>query len=169
MGMYKHLSDVAKVLRSDETLLRLLYYQPEDISKNVPDPLDPKLKNITEMDIDKQWEIIDEHICLSPIAEDLETKKICRIFIYAGRRKPNNYNYLVAQQSIVVDILVHFSFEQGDIRVSRIADRINELLTLSTVTGYGKVDYIEGVPINSPKNYVGYQHVFKVGSIKVWV
>ena len=163
--MHNHLRDIVKVLKTDETLLRLLYYPPEDLAKNVPDPLDVRLKNILEMDIVYQVKIRNEHIYLSPKADDLDTKHLCRIYAYAGRRRPNS-NYLTADQEIIVDILCHFDYENGDLRSMRIADRINELICLERVTGMGRVDYVGGGQINCPKNYTGYQHIFKTVGFK---
>lgn len=165
MGMHKNLQDVVELLRSDEQLLRLLHYPPSNLAKDILDPLDNKLKNIRDMEMEKLWEIRDEHIHFASHADDLEKKHICRIYLYAGRRRPTS-NYIMADQEIVIDILCHSDFENGDLRSMRIADRVNKILSLSRVTGMGKVDYVLGSRINAPKDYVGYQHIFKIGSIK---
>ncbi|MCI1590397.1 hypothetical protein [Heyndrickxia oleronia] len=165
MGMHDNLFEVFNVLKNDEKLLRLLYYPPQDLAKNIPDPLDERLKNIGEMESEKQALIRGEHIYFSPQADDLETKKICRLYLYAGKRRPTS-NYLMADQEIVIDILCPFEYENGDMRSMKIADRINELVCLNRITGIGKVDYVYGNQVNALKDYVAYQHIFKVCSMK---
>ena len=60
----------------------------------------------------------------------------------------------MADQEIVIDILCHSDFENGDLRSMRIADRVNELIALERITGMGKIDYVLGSRINAPKDYV---------------
>lgn len=164
MSMFKNLRDIVKLFRFDETLLRLLHYPPEDIAKNVKDPLSPTLPNVLE--IDTTWSIRDKHIFLVPKADDLVTTPICRIYLYAGRRQPQTRgSFAVANQEVIVDILCHMDFEK-DLRSMRISDRINELLVMERVTGLGKMDYVDGRPISAPSGYVGYQHVYEFGSSK---
>jgi hypothetical protein len=164
MGMYDNLKDIVTVFRNDETLLRLLYYPAEDLTTNTPDPLDISLQNILSMNEDMQWEIRDEHIMLIPKGSDLEEKKLCRIFLYAGRRQSTG-NYLAANQQVIVDILCHMNYEK-DLRSMRISDRINELLVAENVTGIGKMDYFNGSPISAPKDYIGFQHIYEFSAFK---
>jgi hypothetical protein len=91
---------------------------------------------------------------------------MCRIFVYAGRRSPDNGNYAMANQGVIIDILVHNTFEEGDLRTTRISDRLNELLISERVTGIGKMEYASGNPIGSPSGYVGFQHVYKFTEFK---
>lgn len=170
MGMYENFLDILKVLRNDETLLRLLYYQPEDAVNNIPDPLSDSLPDILKMDSKTRNEIRNNHIVKSSKADDLEDNPICRIYIYAGKRIPErdrNNSYLMAEQQMEINIIVHNDFENEDIRMERILDRLNYLLCLNRITGIGKMDYEDGRPIlNAPKNYVGYQVIYKFGSTK---
>lgn len=163
MSMYKNLIDIVQVFRHDEELLRLLHYEPENIAKKIPDPLDVSLPNI--LDIDDDWKIRDNVIKLVPKTSNLEEKPICRIYLYAGRRDGSTNNYLTAKQQIVVDVLCHTDFEQ-DIRSTRICDKVNDLLVHSRITGFGKIDYLEGTPISAPVDFIGYRNIYEVGSFK---
>ncbi|PGZ96949.1 hypothetical protein COE51_16390 [Bacillus pseudomycoides] len=166
MGMYQNFLDIMNVIYNDEDLLRLLYYPPANLGTDTLDPLDPCLPNIKDMEVKTKWNIINERVMLTPKTDDLDSKAICRILIYAGRRRPNSGNYLMAHQHFVVDIVCHFSFENGDIRSTRISDRLNELLALQHITGIGKMDYYDGNQLSSPKEYVGYRHIYEFGSTK---
>lgn len=162
MGIYDNIKDIVKIFNNDEILLRLLYYYPKNISKTNSDPLDPNLDNIIGNDV--YWEIIEDRIMLTPKSSDLDEKKICRIYVYAGRRKPMNGSYLFSTQQVRVDILCHFDYEK-DLRSMRISDRINELLVGNRATGIGKVSYVNGDQIGAPEGYVGYSHVYEFGSM----
>ncbi len=161
MSMHKSLVDIVHVFRNDEELLRLLHYKPEDIAKNIPDPLDPTLPNI--LDIDEDWSIRDKVLYLVPKSSDLEKEPICRIYLYAGRRERTSNNYMFANQEIIVDIVSHMNFEK-DLRSTRVSDRVNELLVNENITGVGKVLYEMGVPIGVPVDYVGFRHHYKIGN-----
>jgi hypothetical protein len=159
--------DIINVLNFDEDLLRLLYYAPSNLVTNTPDPLDISLQNILDMDEETQWAIRDERIKLTDKTDDLTPDKpICRLFIYPGRRSPSRGNFLFANQEVVIDILCHNDYENSDLRTTRIADRLNELFVSERITGIGTMDYLNGTPINSPKEYVGYRHVYNFGEFK---
>jgi hypothetical protein len=164
MGMRKNLRDIYKLFLYDEELLRLLHYKPEDMVSGRPEPIDDSLTNINDLPLDEQWTIRDECIKLVPKSDDLVEKEICRIYLYAGRRRPTR-NYHVASQEVVVDILCHEDYEV-DQRSAWIGDRINELLIQEHVTGLGEIDYVDGNQISCPSGYVAYQHVYKFGSTK---
>lgn len=161
MGMYDTFRDIYNLFYNDETLNRLLYYPPQDYIENRPDPLDESLNNV--LDIDEFGEIRNDRIMTTNKSSDLEKKKLCRLYLYAGRRKPNNSSFLVADQQVTVDILCHSDFEI-DLRLARISDRINELLVSQRVVGIGKVKYIDGRPIGCPQDYVAFQHVYQIGN-----
>ncbi|PKR82850.1 hypothetical protein [Heyndrickxia camelliae] len=164
MTMHKNFMDIYHLLNNDEQLNRLLYYSPLNLIENTPDPLDPSLPNV--LDIDEDWEIRTDRILLTPKSDDLTAdKSICRILIYPGTRIPTS-NYYVADQQLVVDILCHFDYENGDLRSTRISDRLNELFCLNRITGIGKMDYVRGTPIGAPVQYVGYRHAYEFGSFK---
>ncbi len=162
MGMFDNQMDIIKVLRADENLLRLLTYKPFDGTNK--DPLDPTLSNIN--DSDNAWDIRNNSIIMVPKANDLTNDNpACRICVYAGERRGNS-NYLTADQELVVDIFVHEMFEKGDLRTTRISDRLNHLLVNERITGISKMDYKYGNPIAAPDNYVSYRHIFKYGVVK---
>lgn len=157
--------DILNVLYFDETLLRLLYYPAKSLKGNVKDPLDVSLANVT--DIDTDWSIRNSRIMKTAKDDDLTADKpMIRMFVYAGRRTPDSGNYALANQGIIIDILVHNSFEESDLRTTRISDRLNELFVSERVTGITKMDYQSGTPIPSPSGYVGYQHIYKIVSVK---
>jgi hypothetical protein len=167
MGMYKNIQDILNVLWYDEELLRLLVYMPENILTNTPDPLDSSLENILEKSIEEQWKIRNEVIMLTPKDDDLVENRKCRLFVYLGDREPNRGNYHIATQELVVDILCHSDFENGDMRTTRIGDRLNELFAMERVTGFGKTDYVRGTIISrTPSQYVGYRHIYSFGGMK---
>jgi hypothetical protein len=165
VAMYEDFLDIIKYLKTDETLLRLLYYPSEDVGNNVLDPLDVSLPNILGMNIETRSEIINKRIMKSSKFKDLETEQLCRLYVYAGRRRPNG-NYKTADQELRIDILCHSDFENGDLRSLRISDRLNELLCQSRIIGIGQMDYVIGDQINAPYEYTGYQNVFTYSTFK---
>lgn len=163
MGMYDILRDVVKVFRSDESLLRLLYYPAQNLITNTKDPLDASLPNILSMNEEKLWQIRDKTIYTISKGDDLETEPLCRIYLYAGRRNPDR-NYLLANQEITVEIFIHNEYEK-DLRSLRVSDRVNELLISQHITGIGKVEYVQGFPINAPNDYVAYRHNYEIRNL----
>lgn len=167
MGMYKNIQDILNVLWYDEELLRLLHYEPEDIRTNTPDPLSPTLPNILEMTEIQQWEIRDKVIMLTPKDDNIIGDRKCVIFAYLGNRRGNKGNFLTADQSVVFDVFCHADFENGDMRSSRIGDRLNELFALERITGIGKMNFDSGRVISRvPSQYVGYQFVYDFVNFK---
>ncbi|MBL4950987.1 hypothetical protein JK635_01875 [Neobacillus sp. YIM B02564] len=165
MGMYDDFLSIIKYLKSDEQLLRLLYYPPDN-GNDIVDPLDINLPNILDMDIEERSKITNLRIMKSAKVTDLENDSICRLYIYAGRRSPTNYNYLFANQELVIDILCHSNFENGDLRSTRITDRLNELFCQENLVGIGKMNFIGARQINAPYEYTGYQIVFEYSTFK---
>jgi hypothetical protein len=166
MGMYNDFLDIIKYLKSDEELNRLLYYPAEDLGNDVVDPLDVSLPNVMNMDVEERSEIINKRIVKSAKYKDLEDDKICRLYVYAGRRLPENNNYLFASQEVVIDILCHSDFENGDLRSLRISDRLNQLICNERIVGIGKMGFVGARQINAPYEYVGYQVIYDFGSLK---
>jgi hypothetical protein len=167
MGLYQNLQDIINVLYTDEELLRLIYYSPANLSTKTPDPLDSSLVNIMDMDEEEQWKIRNERICFSSKTSDIPVDEpFCRIYVYTGRRIPNNGNYLFATQELVIDILCHSDFENGDLRTLRISDRLNELFCQEQVTGLWKMDFVGAGQRSAPNEYTGYQVVYKFDTFK---
>lgn len=158
--MHDHLIDIFEKLYFDEELLRLLYYPPENLALDIPDPLSPTLPNILDLPIKDQWEIRKDRISKTPKSEDLTKNRICRLYIYAGNRRPQSGNYSAAAQDIKVDILCHYTFEE-DLRSMRISDRVNKLLVNKPITGMGKMEYVNGNPAAAPNDYVKFQHLYR--------
>src|SRR5690625_1227435 len=159
VSMRQSIRDIYQTFLNDEELLRLLYYPPENLAENRPNPLDESLPNILDMDLDKLWSIRDDTILLTSKTDDLDVEPKCRLLFYAGRRTPT-HNYLVADQTIVCDILCHFDYER-DQRSRWISGRVNELIVRSRVTGRGEVDYVRGEPISDAKKYIRERHTYE--------
>lgn len=165
MSMYKNITDIINVLNFDEILLRLLYYSPANLATNTLDPLNILLQNVMDMDEETQWNIRNERIKVSDKTDDLiPDKPMCRILLYAGRRLPVRSNYMFADQEFHIDIFCHNSFEDGDFRLEKISDRLNELFVSERITGIGKMEYLNGNILSSPREYVGFKHIYKFGS-----
>ena len=164
MGMYNDFLDIIKYLKSDEELLRLLYYPPEN-GNDVLDPLDASLPNIMDKDIEEKSEIVNKRIMKSAKYKDLENDSICRLYLYAGNRRPTS-NYSSANQELVIDILCHSDFENGDLRSLRISDRLNQLFCQERLVGIGQMDFVGARQVNAPYEYTGYQVIFTYSTFK---
>ena len=153
------MSAIYKVVTSDEEMLRLLYYKPQN---GLDDPLSPSKTNV--LDMPNSYEIIDEFIKFAPKVDDLTEKNICRLLFYPGRRSPTR-NQQTSSQEFVFDIFVHIDdFQMKDLRQEKIVDRLNKIMFGKRIMGLGKVESNGGNPIKSPANYIAYQIVYSVGS-----
>ena len=148
MGMYDNFLDIYLYLKTDEELNRLLYYPP--MTSTVLDPLDKKLPDIMRMDVVKRSEIINDRLLKSNKTSDLEKKRLCRLYMYAGDRRTDRNSFLIADQDIVLDIMCHSEYENGDFRTMRITDRLNTIFSNERVTGIGKCQFVGGRTINAP-------------------
>jgi hypothetical protein len=164
MRMRDNIQDIYKVFTSSETLLRLLWYLPENQSDN---PLDPAKSNILTKGTLEKWTIINDRIKTVPKVDDLDLEPKCRLLFYAGNRHKTG-NYLMSDQDVVIDILVHYEFEDVDLRLEWICDVVNDLMFDNRITGIGKVSYgggYSGLYIqDTPQGYVGYRLVYNFGS-----
>ncbi len=151
--------DLYKVFTTDETLLRLLYYQPTNFSD---DPLSISKTNI--LDMSNKWDIIRDRIRTTEKVDDLDATQKCRLLFYAGKRKSYGDNYLISAQEVVCDILCHFSYDEVDLRLSWICDTVSSLIYDKRITGTRKIRYVTGGNISAPKGYVGYRLVYEIGS-----
>ena len=151
-------TNIYQRLIGDEELMRLLKYSPKSGS-NLFDPLDPKLPNLVDATSDSYWELVDERVVLGEKTSDLLESKICKLYMYEGRRRPVFENYLVATQEVYVDIFIHESFDR-DLRISRISDRINELIALERIAGIGRLEYKAGNPREAPTHYRRFLHQY---------
>ncbi len=163
MEMREMLYDIFKKFTTNEKLLRLLYYKP---SSGTDNPLDSTKPNILQMEINARWDIINDTIKSTKKVDDLDTTEKCRILFYPGRRNPKGNNYYVSDQTIVIDILTHTSFDEVDMRCVWIADHVNSLLHNETVTGGVKMLFRSGDQIGAPIGYVGYRLIYEYISIQ---
>lgn len=167
MGMYQNIQDILKVLWYDEELLRLLYYKPEDIRTNTPDPLSSTLPSIMDKPEIEQWDIRDKVIMLTPKDDNIIGDRKCVLFVYLGDRRSDRRNYAMADQNIIFDVFCHVDFENGDMRTARIGDRLNKLFIAERVTGIGKMQFDSVRAISRvPSQYVAYRHTYEFGNFK---
>lgn len=161
-------------LRRDEELLRLLHYPPTDIrpSNYNPDPLSPELDNIVDKEsageeaLVEYWDIVDRHLFRTSKSDNWETKRLCRIYLYAGKKRGASKNARIGKREIVLDVFAHHDYEV-DLRMNRIADRISKVLFLSRLEGgLGTVDYRDGYDFTAPLGYEAYRHLYIVGETK---
>ena len=154
---------IYQTLIADEELMRLLTYLPRGYDKNGNynefDPLDERLPNIVDSESEEYWKLVDERILLGEKTSDLLESKLCRIYIYEGRRRPVFKSYLVARQEVNIDIFIHESYDK-DLRITRISDRINELVALEHIAGFGKFEYVAGNPREAPTHYRRFLHQY---------
>lgn len=159
-------TDIHDLLINDESLLRLLYYPPANLTMERPEPLSDTLDNILDMDIGELWKIRDDHILESSKSDDLENKAICRVYLYPGKIRPSFRNKVAIKQEIVLDIFIHYSYDV-DHRMLLVTGRINELLFNERVRyGLGKIDYQNGYDFVAPKGYTSYRHIYEIGGTK---
>lgn len=158
-----YILDTYNVLISSENLKRLLWYQPEDLLRNIPPPLSPDFPNISD-DEELNWKVIDDRILLNSKSDDLADDPKCRIYLYLGDVHPTGHSIYV-KQDIVIDVLWNELYD-NDLRFVSISQTLKDLLVGKYITGIGRCEYYDGMPINSPKNYSGYRHIFQVGSTK---
>lgn len=164
------------ILTTDEVLLRLLCYIPENASD---DPLDKKKPNIMDMSLDKRYEIIEKVILPSDKKFELDTApKMCRLCFYTGSRQPQKYvqeftgvqhkNAFVSTQRYNFDVYVHVDIDVTDFRLTAICDRVNELLLLKNNTDIGKfvLDFSSLIE-NTPKGMLGYKLVYSTSSSQI--
>ncbi|MCA1021645.1 hypothetical protein [Halobacillus litoralis] len=163
MKMREYLQEFYKLFSTDEILLRLLHYKPED---SMDDPLSPNKPNILDMPIQDRYEIIDTLMKFTPTTEDLTKKSsTCRLFFYPSRRG-NTTNYAIADQNIKFDVFVHMDFNDKDMRLAWICDHINDLLFDKHITGMKKLSFVGGNEIGAPEGYTAFQLIYNVGSHK---
>jgi hypothetical protein len=160
-----HIKDVYTVLIANEKLKRLLWYPPEDLLTDTPSPLSPTLPIIGNSET-LNWKVIEDRILLNSKSDDLvDGNPICRLYLYLGDVNTTGHSVFIKQE-IIVDILWHEMFTV-DSRLDSITQTLKSLLVGKHITGIGKMEYNDGMPINAPKNYSGYRHVFQVGSTKL--
>ncbi|MGG0667661.1 hypothetical protein ABE073_03940 [Lederbergia citrisecunda] len=163
-SMRQVMVNVRNILRSDDELMRLLAYLPENLytGENIVN----KDSNGEVIDSDEYWEIVDDHIFMGEMNTKIEEVQVCRLFIYPGRRRPVHRSYILAKQEIYIDIVVPEAYSE-DLRMEWIIDRINELLALEHVEGsIGKMDFAQGNGWVTSIGHEKYQLSFVFGANK---
>lgn len=158
-------------LTTDETLLRLLYYAPVNQMDN---PLDVNKENILDMDIERQYEIIDHVIHARDKAFELDLKnRFSRINYYLNDRRPDRKyskgarklvnNPLVSRQEIVIDIYTDIEIDRMDFRIYQIIERVNDLLNGKNYKQFTGMKLDSGYTIKqTPDGFIGYRMVYYV-------
>lgn len=173
-SLRNHLNTVYMTLLKDDELMRWLHYKPENEELGLKHPQDPSLANIATIirndygeiiSEDINWDVVDKCIRTTPKSSDIEEEAICRLYVYPGRRRPVFNNDLVVKQEIIVDVLVHESFS-SDLRMEAIIDRLNELISLERITGFGVIDIAAGNPRQAPMGYSKYENIYLFGDGK---
>ena len=165
-SLRRFFNNIYTKLRTSEELMRLLHYPPENYSKKYPDPLDKSLPDLVD-DSEKYWDLVEKLIITGTKSTDIEEKGICRLYIYPGRRRPRWGNFLIADQEVVIDILVHESYNK-DMRMEWLIDTISKLIVLERVAGYGQLELTGGNPRpqGAAIGYSKYELVFSFGENK---
>lgn len=158
-SMRQFFNNIYERLIKDEELMRLLYYKPQDYRLGRLHPLDKALPDLVT-DEPEYWDIVDSHVIRGTKTTDIQEVRICRIYLYAGRRRPRFGNRLVADQEVTIDVLVHEDFNKDD-RLNWIPDRIHELLVHERLAGYGQIDLVAGNPRQAPTGYSKYELLYK--------
>lgn len=148
---------IYKVLSEDEELIRLLWYLPYNGERE--DPLSDQLDDLVDKDSDLYWDIVDERILLRKKLNDIEDKKLCRIYFNVGKSRPVFNNHLLAEQDFMIFIYTHDDYE-SDMRNTWISDRINNLIVNKGIAGIGEIKMKGGDPLDAPKEYTLYRHVY---------
>jgi len=162
-SMRNSINNIYQKLINDEELIRLLYYYPQ--SSTTPDPLDSSLPNLVDNESETYWEIVQERVLLTEKINNIEDKKLCRIYMFTGSRRPDYKNHLLVTQEVYIYVFVHEEYDK-DLRLLWISDKIAELLALEPVAGIGKLEYAGGDPRDAPKEYVSYEHRYRFSTKK---
>jgi len=160
MQFKQYQTNVFKVLSNDSDLLKILFHLPKHNNDN---PLDKE--DILSMPSSQKWSIIKDLIKFTPSVRGLDKEPKCRVIFYNENRNPQADNYKVSEQHIRFDIFAHADYNDMDMRLSMICDRINDLMFDKRIAGMGKVEQVGGDIIGSaPEDYIGYYLVYKIGS-----
>ena len=161
---------------TDETLLRLLYYAPEN---QLDSPLDKSKENILDMDIEAKSEIIDNVMYPMDKKFKLDLKsRFSRINYYLNERRPDRVyssgarklinNPMVSRQEIVVDIYTNIEIDRIDFRLYQIIERVNKLLDNKNFKQFTGMKLDGGYTImQTPDGFIGYRLVYYVMSSQV--
>lgn len=149
------------IMRNDEYLMRLLYYNPLDEDDNAVDFLSEDLPNVTEMEESVIDEIVDKHIRKSQKYDEIQNEKMSVIFVYYGKTANVFRNHTLVKREIIFHILSHNDFSFDD-RISEICDRLDYLFAGQRIGGIGKTDTAPSFPREAPKEYLGFEQKYSI-------
>lgn len=169
------LKNIEQVLIKDEILMRLLKYQPEDLTG--VSPLDDSLPEVVpdfdtakEDEIDEYWELVNERFRRGLKRTDIENESIVVIYMYEGRKFRIFGNDQLSKQEVRFTILAHESYE-SDSRFSWISDRLSYLLAGEKyIAGIGKLRFVSSKPFEAPLGYrkVEETYEFTTNTKRLW-
>lgn len=159
-SMFLEFDEINKILRSDSDLWKLMYHR----SKNYSD--DPLIKDdILLFPPAQKNEIINLRLKPSLVTQDLVNDEICRLIFHPSIRKPQSQSYAVATQFVDFDIFVHHSYNDADLRLTKLCDKINDIFNHKDFRGLGKFKFEDGQPFTFEGTYVGYTLTYSFGSV----
>jgi hypothetical protein len=160
MKMFEQLDRIYMILRGDSDLLKLLYYKSETFSD------DPLLKpDVLTLPPEEKNPIINHRIKHTPVTDDLVDEQICRIIMYPGDRRSASGNYKLADQRVTVEVFVHRDYNDIDMRLAKICDRLNDLLNDKKLSSIGKSKMVSASPYQlSKQGYMVYRMEYEFGS-----
>ncbi len=161
MKMFEDLSAIDEVLRNDIDLWKLLYHESKHFDD---DPLDKD--NILEYPPEEMFPIIKLRLKHTPVTKDLANIQINRIIFYPAPRRSQRGNYATASQEVNFDIFCHRDFNDIDMRLSKLCDRVNELISNRSIAGIGKATFVSGNPFTlADEGYIGYKLTYAFRSL----
>lgn len=165
MQMFESMDAIRDILIGDDELWKLLYYKPKH---GDDDPLQ-RGSVLESVDVGERHLIINKRLKHTPVTDDLGVdgdEGICRIIFYPAPRRPQSGNYAIARQRVNFDIFVHHSFNDVDMRLSKICDRVNKIIFNERISGIGGVTFVDGNPfVMSDEGYIGYTLTYEFGSV----
>ncbi|TPF17934.1 hypothetical protein [Priestia megaterium] len=157
MDLTNYLTTFYKILTQDEELKRLLVYKPKNALDN------PLSKD--KPDIGNDWKQINKVIKMTPKTDDFNKEAYCAVRFYLGLRPESFDNVMVTSQDIVFDIYAHYTFDEVDMRLVKITDRVNKLIKNKRV-GANKARLRMATTITNPPNgFTAHKLVFQFGSV----
>lgn len=154
-GRVKMMNEMYQALKCDDHLMRLLYYPFKDEEGDYQNCLDKD--ELPDIVGSKEHEkIAQTHIIKTVKKDDIVAKKNCFILLHLGKRRPVFNNYLLVRQEVLIDVVVHDSYQNSDNRLDDICDRLDDLF-IHERFGLGKVDISTPIPFEAPRGYYRYQ------------
>lgn len=161
MNMFDDLDRINTILRTDDELWKLLYYKSNGVNDDIL-----SRPSVLDMPPNEKFPIINHRLKHTPVTDDLADNEICRIIFYPSPRRPQRQSYVIASQSVTFDIFVHRNYNDIDMRLAKICDRVNDLMSHKNIASLGKSEFVSGDPFTmTDEGYVGYTLIYKFGSV----